>query len=149
VDAEAVVQEIRIDARPETVFSFLVDPEKLLYWKGTACQLDPRPGGIYRCVVNPKNTARGEFVEVVPHRRVVITWGWEEPDHNLAPGASRVEFDLEPDGDGTLLRLTHSGLPTAAQREQHFAGWSHFLPRLATVAAGGDPGLDPTVAASM
>ena len=149
MDASAVVQEIRIEARPETVFSFLIDPEKLLRWKGTECQLDPRPGGIYRCVVNAKNTARGEFVEVVPNRRVVITWGWEEPSHDLPPGASRVEFDLEPDGDGTLLRLTHSGLPTAAQLEQHTMGWTHFLPRLASAAAGRDPGPDPTVAASM
>jgi uncharacterized protein YndB with AHSA1/START domain len=35
--------EVRIQARPETVFEFFVDPEKMRRWKGTEAELDPRP----------------------------------------------------------------------------------------------------------
>ena len=39
--------EVRIQARPETVFEFFVDPEKMRRWKGTEAELDPRPGGTW------------------------------------------------------------------------------------------------------
>jgi hypothetical protein len=45
--------------------------------------------------------------------------------------------------DGTLLRMTHTGLPNAEQCASHAAGWAHYLGRLAEVAAGRDPGPDP------
>jgi uncharacterized protein YndB with AHSA1/START domain len=143
--ASQAVVEVRVAARPEVVFAFLVDPVRLVQWKGIEAELDPRPGGLYRCVVNPLSTARGEFVEVVPHRRVVFTWGWEEPGHGLPPGSSRVEIDLLPDGDGTLVRLTHSGLDREDMRLSHVAGWRHYLDRLAVVSQGRDPGPDPLV----
>ena len=141
----AVAREIAIEARPETVFEFLTDPALLLRWMGTAATLEPRPGGTYRVVVNPRSTVRGEFVEVVPHSRVVFTWGFEEPDAALAPGASTVEVTLRPEGDGTLLRLVHRDLPEPS-RPQHDMGWEHFLDRLRGVAAGDDPGPDPWAA---
>ncbi len=46
-----------------------------------------------------------------------------------------------PDGDGTILRLTHRGLPPDA-RPMHVAGWEHYIPRLAVAATGADPGPD-------
>ena len=45
---------------------------------------------------------RGEFVEVVPHRRVVFTWGWESELFAVPPASTRVEVALVPDGTGTL-----------------------------------------------
>ena len=43
---EAVEREVRIAARPEIVFEFLVDPEKQVLWMGRRAELDARPGGI-------------------------------------------------------------------------------------------------------
>jgi len=74
--------ERRIAARPETVFSFFVDPERYRKWQGIEAELDPRPGGEYRVGVIPGHVASGEFVEVDPPRRLVWKWGWE-------PGPSR------------------------------------------------------------
>jgi uncharacterized protein YndB with AHSA1/START domain len=143
VEATGVVtRELRIEARPETVFEFLTDPALLLRWKGVEADLDPRPGGVYRVVVNPRSTVRGEYVEVVPHSRVVFTWGFEEPDATVPPGASTVEVTLTPDGDATILRLVHRDLPEPS-RGQHDKGWEHFLDRLRIAAAGDDPGPDP------
>jgi uncharacterized protein YndB with AHSA1/START domain len=137
-----IAREIRIEARPETVFAFITDPALIVRWMGTEAELDPRPGGVCRVVVNPRSVVRGEFVEVVPHSRVVFTWGFEEPGATVAPGSSTVEVTLTPDGAGTLLRLEHRDLPEPS-RAQHDMGWEHFLDRLRAVAAGDDPGPDP------
>ena len=80
----------------------------------------------------------------MPHSRVVFTWGWEG-DSAVPPGSSTVEVSLIPDGDGTVVRLRHSGLPTAELRTRHAEGWEHFLARLAEAGAGRDPGPDPWV----
>ena len=146
---EIVEREVRIAARPDTVFGFLVDPEKQVLWMGRRAELDPRPGGIYRVEVNDRSTVLGEYVEVVPSSKVLMTFGWEgqeagEGEHDVPPGSSRVEVTLEPEGDGTLVRLRHYDLP-AGTREMHGQGWEHYLGRLAIAAAGGDPGPDPNL----
>jgi uncharacterized protein YndB with AHSA1/START domain len=117
----------------------------MVRWKGIEATLEPRPGGIYRVTINGRAIASGRYLEVVPPRKVVFTWGWEGEGHPLPPGSSRVEITLEPDGDGTLVRLVHSGLAPELQAE-HGHGWDHYLARLATRAAGGDPGPDPMAA---
>ena len=40
-----------------------------------------------------------------------------------------------PDGDGTILRLRHSGLVAEAV-EGHSEGWDHFLSQLVEAAGG-------------
>jgi len=142
VETAAVEREITIAAKPETVWGLLVDPAKATRWMGLEAWLDPRPGGLYRVRVTPTRTARGEFVEVDPPRRLVYTFGWEEPDALVSPGGSTVVLELVPEGDGTRVRLTHRDLPSGAS-DGHARGWEHYLTRLATVAAGGDPGPDP------
>ena len=82
------------------------------------------------------------MIEIVPDRRLVFTWGWEGGALPVAPGESTVEISLEPDGDGTLLRLTHRNLPPN-MHTFHRIGWDYSLPRLAAIAAGKDPGSDP------
>ena len=80
---------------------------------------------------------RGEYVELVPHERIVFSFG-VEPDERvpaLPPGSSRVEITLTPDGTGTILALRHSGLPAGTSEAQR-DGWLRHLPLLATAAAG-------------
>jgi uncharacterized protein YndB with AHSA1/START domain len=143
-EGTTVEREIAIAARPETVWEFLVDPEKAVRWMGREATLEPRPGGRYRVDVIPGNVASGEFVELDPPRRLVHTWGWEPGSGSaVAPGSTTVEFELIPDGDGTLLRFTHRDLPDSAAADSHAHGWEHYLGRLAVVAGGGDAGSDP------
>jgi uncharacterized protein YndB with AHSA1/START domain len=142
-----VEREVRIAARPETVFAFFTDPEKMVRWKGSKAELDAHPGGIYRVEISRQTIVRGEYVEVDPPARVVFTWGWEGQEagggeHAVPPGSSRVEVSLEAEGDGTLVRLRHFDLPEQAL-ELHGQGWDLYLGRLVIAAAGGDPGRDP------
>jgi uncharacterized protein YndB with AHSA1/START domain len=138
---------LQIAASPETVWEFLVDPEKIVLWKGEEATFEARPGGAYRIGVLPGHAASGEIVEADPPRRLVYTWGWEPgPDgpNLVPPGSTTIEIELEPSsGGGTTLHFTHRDLPTVESAESHAEGWNHYLDRLAVAAAGGDPGRDP------
>ena len=140
--AAVVEREVRIAASPETVYDFLVDPDRMIQWMGRKAELDPRPGGIFRVDLNGRHISRGEFVELDPPHRVVFTFGWEADTSVVKPGISTVEVDLTAEGEGTLVRLTHRDLPAEA-RDSHGHGWEHYLERLVLAASGEDPGEDP------
>jgi uncharacterized protein YndB with AHSA1/START domain len=138
-----IEREVHIDASPQTVFEFFTDPAKMVRWKGTQATLDPRPGGVYRVEMNEQVIAVGEYVELDPPNRLVFTWGWEGDYASTPPGSSTVEVTFRPDGDGTLVRLVHTDLPSAEAAEAHAVGWDQYIARLVIAAAGGDPGPDP------
>ena len=110
---------------------------------GTEAQVEPQPGGLYLVNVTGARFARGSFREVVPVHRLAYSFGWDGSEA-VPPGSSLVEIDLiDQHPDGTLLRLTHTGLPNAEQCAGHAEGWANYLGRLVEVAAGRDPGPDP------
>jgi len=143
-DTTVYERTLAIDASPETVWEFLVDPEKLMRWKGINADLETQPGGIFRCEVIPGHIARGEYVEIDKPNKLVFTWGWDGSE-DVPPGSSTIEIELASDGDGTSLRFVHKDLPNAEAIASHAHGWDHYLPRLETAAGGGDPGDDPWV----
>jgi len=148
-DPFTVRREIQIAAPAATVFAFLTDPEKIVSWMGAEATTEPQPGGLYlvKDVGRRGNVARGAFREVVPVHRLAYSFGWEENgDDRPRPGSSLVEIDLIEQDGGTLLRMTHSGLPSQAQCDGHAQGWAHYLGRLAVAATGRDPGVDYGVA---
>jgi uncharacterized protein YndB with AHSA1/START domain len=140
-------RELQIDATPETVWKFLVDPEKVALWMGLpGSEFDPTPGGAYRIEIIPGHVASGAFVELEHPRRIVYTWGWEadvDGPSPVPPGSSTVEIELVPSNGGTSLRFKHHDLPNTAAAESHAVGWDHYLERLVVAAGGDDPGPDP------
>jgi len=141
-ETSVVEREVRIEAEPEVVFQFFTDPEKMVRWMGIGATLDPRPGGVFSVNMVAQHVNIGEYLAIEPHTRIVFTWGYGNfPEPNpLPPGSSTVEVDLVPDGDGTIVRLSHRVPGELA--DFHTMGWEHYLPRLAIAAAGGDPGPD-------
>lgn len=133
---EALGYELRIEASPDVVWSYWVDPDRIVRWMGAVARLDPRPGGIFRVDYGQGDVALGEYIELDPPNRLVLAWGWEGSDPPLDPGSSRVEVDLEAidGGTSTLLRLRHLGL-AAASRPTHDEGWRNFLPKLPEAVA--------------
>jgi uncharacterized protein YndB with AHSA1/START domain len=147
-ETSVVEREIRIEAEPETVFPFFTDPEKMVRWMGIGATLDPRSGGVFSINTMGDYFIEGRYVAVEPHNRVVFTWGFgffPDESNPLPRGSSTVEVDLLPDGEATIVRLTHT-VP-AELSDFHNMGWEHYLDRLAIAARGGDPGPDPFIEA--
>jgi uncharacterized protein YndB with AHSA1/START domain len=135
-----IVLEQMIAAPPAIVYRYLTESEKWSEWQGSEARLDPKVGGIFSMLMGNGMNARGQFVELVPDRRLVFTWGWVDRP-GIPPGSTVVEIDLQPDGDGTMLILTHKAIPEDEAATQRM-GWVHYLPRLAAVSAGRTPGPD-------
>jgi uncharacterized protein YndB with AHSA1/START domain len=138
--SDAFATEVDLPAPPEEVFRHLTDPAAMIRWMGQHATLEPIPGGAFQVDINGV-PVRGEYLEVDPPRRVLVSWG-VAGSADMPPGATEVEFTLTPTAAGTRLRLVHRGL-SAGQQEIHAMGWRHFLPRLASAAAGDTPGPDP------
>lgn len=140
-EEEAVERQLRIRVPREAAYALWTDPDKMVQWQGIEARLDPRPGGEYWVNVTGKDITVGEFVEVVPNERLVFTWGFDRPGHPIPARSTRVEVDLLPNGDVTVVRIRHHGINKAEQLNTAY-GWQHYLTRMGLVAAGRDPGPD-------
>ncbi|MEO3845558.1 SRPBCC domain-containing protein [Streptomyces sp. CNZ287] len=132
-------REIRIDAAPEIVFEVVSRPEHIKMWWSDDASFEPAPGAVGELVWGDRATVQTiTVVDVEPPHR--FTFRWVAPDGQPADADNSllVTFELEPSGDGTILRLTESGWREkgweAAVLEDafhdHERGWDLFLPRL-------------------
>jgi uncharacterized protein YndB with AHSA1/START domain len=137
-----VDKTIQVNAPAELLYELLTDAEHFVRWMAASAQIDARPGGTIRWTHANGDSCSGRFVELVPARRVVFTYGWERADVEVPPGSTTVEITLRPRGAGTELHLVHRGLP-GPMADAHAGGWDNYLHRLAATAERGDPGPDP------
>jgi uncharacterized protein YndB with AHSA1/START domain len=145
---------IYVPAAPADVFPYLTDPARYARWMGHEATLEPVPGGVYRVAMADGFAAAGQFVRVEGPRIVAFTWGFaddeaashtkgDQPPGPMPAGSTRVTVTLHDENGGTRLTLRHENLPSEELRAAHDVAWNSYLPRLAVVAAGGDPGPDP------
>jgi uncharacterized protein YndB with AHSA1/START domain len=139
--APVLTKEIFIECSPKTLFSFFIHPDKMVRWIGQQVLLEPRIGGIYRIDINGENIALGEYREITPYEKVVLTWGWEGLEI-MPPGSSTVEFLLSPQDSGTLLTLNHFNIPIEKMTSND-QGWAHYMTRLQRLAEGQNIEPDP------
>ena len=129
----------RIKARPQIVFEAVTTAEGISHWWGPdagpvlVAESDPRVGGRYRVrflrmLDSTEYESSGEFLELVPAKRVVMSWRWRGgvPD----PGESRVEITLKAVAEGTELTFVHSQLQDEEQSLNHSEGWTGALNKL-------------------
>ena len=124
-----------IAAPVDVVWSLLSTEAGLNEWMSVAAEVDLRPGGTIRWTHDNGWVVAGKFREIVPHRRLEFTYGWEEGGFPVSPGSSVVTIELEARGGATELRVRHTGL-TPEMAEQHTEGWAMFVGGLALVAEG-------------
>lgn len=140
-------REIRVDASPEVVFDVVSSPQHLTQWWPDAVDLPAEAGGSGRIGFGAQEEGRDwtgfTVVDAVPGRLFSFRWTHGE-GQQAGPGNSNlVVFALEPDGDGTLLRMTETGFrergwdeaKIADRYHDHSSGWDFYLPRLHTYAA--------------
>lgn len=132
----------RIKAPPAKVFAALIDPTQIVQWFGMGdpstktVTTDPRPGGGYHFHFlgqsGEANDVLGVYREVVANERVVFTWAWKSTPER----ESLVTVQLSPDGEGTLLTLTHEQFFDEEARDRHNVGWGYGLDQLQVLVEG-------------
>jgi uncharacterized protein YndB with AHSA1/START domain len=126
----------RLNASPAKVFAAWTDPEKVKHWMGPgevtvlSVKCEPRVGGKFNWVMRAPggevHDVSGVFREVVPDRKLVFTWAWiSTPERE-----SLVTVDIKPDGNGSILTLTHEQFFDADARDRHQGGWSSALDKM-------------------
>ncbi len=128
-----------INAPRARVYAAWTDPAQLKEWWGPESvrtrnfAADVRVGGKYRWdLINQEDeemSVFGEYRELVPGKKIVFTWKWDDDDvwerHN-----SIVTVELLDRDGGTELILRHEKLPSEESRDRHNEGWNSVLDRL-------------------
>jgi uncharacterized protein YndB with AHSA1/START domain len=99
---DEVTREMEMPAPPEEVWRWLSEPDLLTRWLGSDAEVQLLPGGDLR-VRDEEGAERTGWVEQAERPRRLSFW-WRLPDED----ATRVEIELEPTDEGTLLRVSES-----------------------------------------
>ncbi len=139
-----LVLERVVDVPPELVWTAWTTPKHLRNWfvprpwTITDCEIDLRPGGIFRAVMRSPEGQEfpndGCYLEIIPNQRLVFT-------DALLPGYRPSEnpfftavLTLEPSGKGTRYVATaiHRGRGRAQKHEEmgFHSGWGTVLDQL-------------------
>jgi uncharacterized protein YndB with AHSA1/START domain len=111
METERIERETSVAADPEDVWEALTDAPSLSEWFGASAEIDARPGGkaVFRW---PDGSERAAVVEEADApRRLAFRW---LPFERMADGdvvelpATRVEITIEPDGEGSRLRVVET-----------------------------------------
>jgi uncharacterized protein YndB with AHSA1/START domain len=132
---DRIERTIRLARPPRHVWPALTTADGLNAWFGEQATIDLRPGGAASMTF-----AGGMTVEMRVERveePTVFAYTWRLPDlPDDDPRRTYVEFTLEPDGTGTVLRVTETGfaqLPVNTRSDtydSHVDGWSRELAEL-------------------
>ncbi len=94
-------------------------------------ETDVRVGGRFRVLMldakGEEFDLTGIYREVVPERKLVMTWGWraKQPGHE-----SLVTVILRPSNRGTQLELCHERYVDMENQPTHEQGWNGALDKL-------------------
>lgn len=124
---------------PQRLYRAFLDPQAKAKWlppQGFTCtvhHMDARVGGTYKMSFTNFSTGNshafgGEFRELVPHRQIVYTDRFDDP--NL-PGEMRTSISLREVSCGTELTVVQEGLPEMIPVEMCYLGWQESLQQLA------------------
>ena len=126
----------RLNAAPEKVFDAWTDPKKIVKWFGPGAvktleaHADARVGGTFRILMRSpdgeEHDVSGVYRKVVPNEELVFTWAWRSTPER----ESLVTIQIKPDGDGSLLTLTHERFFDENARDHHQEGWVGCLDKL-------------------
>jgi uncharacterized protein YndB with AHSA1/START domain len=149
---DAVVIERMLDAPVELIWQMWTDPEHFAAWYGPdgatipVARMDVRVCGT-RLVSMQVQTPRGamtmwftgEYLEVVPNKRLVYTESMSDENGNVLspaevgmpaghPTTTEIRVELDDLGGRTRMVMTHAGIPAGSPGA---AGWTMALDKLA------------------
>lgn len=125
-----------IKAEVTKVFAAWTKPDLMKQWfaPGTMtvafAEADVRIGGRYSIQMKKddgeSNTTWGNYLEIIPQRKLVFTWGWEGEDRY----ETLVTVEFEEKKAGTEVTITHERFQNTEHTKMHTEGWNACLDSL-------------------
>ncbi|CAM3996946.1 SRPBCC family protein [Roseateles saccharophilus] len=124
----------------EKVWRAWTDPQALSRWffagrpgAVVEAEIDLRVGGRYRILTRlpdgETHDVGGEYLEVLPQRRLVFSWAWRSTPERV----SRVSLDFVAEDGGTALHFVHDRFFDDEACANHECGWRPAIDKLGTV----------------
>jgi uncharacterized protein YndB with AHSA1/START domain len=137
-ERELVITRL-FDAPRELVWRMWTDPDHARNWWGPVhhpavdLTMNARPGGRWRHCLRSVETgaelwAHGVFREVVPPRRLVFTFAWEEEGERGRENVVTIDFAEE--NGRTRMTFRQTPFWSDGERDGHREGWSSAFDRL-------------------
>ena len=146
--AEAATETVQLKHQypftPQHVFDAWSNPEALGQWFGPhshKCKVekyDFRVDGEYQIRMIPvaedtdcagdsgkDSVCAGTFVEIIPNRKIAMTFGWIENGGDINGTLLTIEFNET--SNGTEVSLLHERLPNKPAADAHRGGWEGTL----------------------
>jgi uncharacterized protein YndB with AHSA1/START domain len=125
----SIVKEIYINASPARVYRAFTVQSELEQWFVRRAEVELVPGGIFNLRWSEESYVPGMIVELDPPRRFVFDWD-DGPEY----GVTRISVEFVPEGQGTRLRLVHTGFRETAKSQELYrdvnSGWVSELEHL-------------------
>jgi len=127
-----IKQTVIIKSTPEIVFNALTQADELMRWFPTRAESDPRVNGKFKLFweftdASQNGSQEGEYVEVVPNKKLSYTWKADSVP-------TLVTFDLSEVNGETTIELEHStsqdGADEKKLHDDHANQWGFFLMNL-------------------
>lgn len=147
VEYGSIDREIWIDAAPEIVFDVVSNPVHVQEWWPDEAHYEAVPGSPgqlwFDKQAGEEHRVGIQVVDAIPYRLFSFRWTHPVGEAAREDNSFLVTFRLEPQGGGTLLRMSETGFRElgweAAVLEEtyrdHVQGWDYHLARLAPYVA--------------
>ncbi len=127
---EAIIVERIFDVPVGRVWTALTDVNEMRQWYFDLKEFKAEIGFEFEFVVEHEGNTYHHLckvTEVIPEKKIAYTWRYKGE-----PGNSLVTFELFPEGNKTLLKLTHTGIETfpktpAYARKNFETGWTAII----------------------
>jgi len=131
MDNQPIIIEKLINAPVDKVWKAITEKEEMKHWYFDLKEFKPVPGFEFSFSGGTETRTylhHCRIVEVIPGKKISYTWRYEGE-----PGDTLVSFELEPEGNQTKVKLTHSGFETFTtgnpdlDRKNFVAGWNEII----------------------
>jgi uncharacterized protein YndB with AHSA1/START domain len=131
-----------IRTTPEKLWQALLDPEfTRKYWVGTWQDCAWTKGASWKLMIPDGRVGdSGEVIEIVPRKKLVLSWKNEFKPELRDEVPSRLTYELEPQGEAVKLTVTHESEAVGSKLiEAVSTGWPHLLSSLKSLLETGEP----------
>ncbi|GAC1594808.1 MAG: hypothetical protein NVS3B19_17410 [Ginsengibacter sp.] len=125
------VIERKFDCTPEMIWHAITDRNAMAKWYFKLKELRAEPGFEFSFEGGPEDRIyihECKVIDVITNKQLSYSWTYKD-----IPGYTVVNWELFPEGEGTLLKLTHSGLESFPSDNPDLAahnydkGWTHII----------------------